>query len=189
MSRVGTTPAFCQAAPVDTFRSRVQHRLDVIGISQSELERRTGLSKGYASRLLSGDRGTRMDLDLIARLADTLGCSYEWLAVGRGPETPTSGVVPPPPGIPFPHLDLVIQDGKWDPRTVAHARQVASLLWKDPGEGIWWPIMHAYEKAHEEEWAAEDFARREVEADAEERRAVAATSSKVVEKGRRRKKA
>jgi len=53
--------------------------------SQNDLEVKAQVGRGYVSRLVKGTRGTRMDLQLVQRLARALGVNYEWLAHGTGP--------------------------------------------------------------------------------------------------------
>lgn len=82
-SRVATPVP--EATPED-FAGRLRRALKAAGKSQSRAQREIGLSQGYMSKLLSGDRGTKaLAPELIRRLADYLGVAYEWLAIGRGP--------------------------------------------------------------------------------------------------------
>jgi transcriptional regulator with XRE-family HTH domain len=54
-------------------------------MSQNAVERKAGLGRGYMSRLSYGSRGTRMDPEMMARIADVLHVRFEWLMLGRLP--------------------------------------------------------------------------------------------------------
>ncbi len=54
--------------------------------SQNDLERKSGLGKGYLSRLIYGDRGgTSFNAAHMQALARELHVTFEWLVVGTGP--------------------------------------------------------------------------------------------------------
>lgn len=56
---------------------RIRVAREKVGISQAELERRAGLSKGYVSLIESNQRTKRMSIDTIARIATALGVRFQ----------------------------------------------------------------------------------------------------------------
>ena len=81
-----------------TLADRLQIGIDLAGVSQGWLEQAAALPKGYASRILKGQR-KRLNPDLLERIAASLKVDYAWLATGRGqaPEgAPAESPSPPP---------------------------------------------------------------------------------------------
>lgn len=52
-----------------------------------EFERQAKLGRGYASKLLYGDRGKRMDRDMMQRIATVLQVGLGWVVSGLDEET------------------------------------------------------------------------------------------------------
>lgn len=73
----------CQDGDVDSFAERLNYVLKLRGMSLGELERAIGRSKGYASRLATGERKHPRP-DALAEIAKALRCEMRWLADGTG---------------------------------------------------------------------------------------------------------
>lgn len=81
-----------------TLADRLQIGIDLAGVSQGWLEQAAALPKGYASRILKGQR-KRLNPDLLERIAASLKVDYAWLATGNGPPpegAPAESPSPPP---------------------------------------------------------------------------------------------
>lgn len=74
---------------------RVRMARRAAGLSQSALAEKLGLSRSAAAQWESS-KGSSPSTDNLGKLAVVLGCSYEWLATGRGGRVPsaTSGAHP-----------------------------------------------------------------------------------------------
>jgi transcriptional regulator with XRE-family HTH domain len=68
-----------------SFHSRLQEALIEIGISQSQLARQIGISRGTVSLWLSGSTQLPESQNL-TRAAMILGITPHWLATGTGPK-------------------------------------------------------------------------------------------------------
>lgn len=55
-----------------TLGQRVQRRLSELDMTQADLARRSGLSTGYVSNIINGQRGKRVSADVAHRLAGAL---------------------------------------------------------------------------------------------------------------------
>lgn len=66
-----------------TIGQRLVAAMAELDVGPSELERRSGVPKGNISKLCHDQRRSPAPQTL-ERLADALGVSYEWLALGRG---------------------------------------------------------------------------------------------------------
>jgi transcriptional regulator with XRE-family HTH domain len=60
-------------------KERLREAVDRLGWSGGDLERAADLPRGYASRLLRGERGRRAPHELVSRIAVALGVTVEWL--------------------------------------------------------------------------------------------------------------
>ena len=74
-------------ANVSTLAERLVLALEHSGISQNGLDAEAKLPKGYTSRIKNSKR-TRVNPDLIRRMADVLRVNFEWLAIGNGAMLP-----------------------------------------------------------------------------------------------------
>lgn len=73
-----------EAATVETFADRLEQAMKMRGMTQEDVEREAGRSKGYVSRILSGDR-KQPRKDSVASLAKALRVRAAWLLDGEGP--------------------------------------------------------------------------------------------------------
>lgn len=67
-------------SPLTPLGQRIEEARVRLRISQNELERRAGLGRGYVSQIVTGTRGKRMTVDVMARLARALEVDSDWLA-------------------------------------------------------------------------------------------------------------
>lgn len=74
----------------ETLSGRVLYALELRQMSRQGLEEEARLSRGYVSRIVKGER-LKLSPEVMRRMADALGISYEWLATGRGDMNDTSG--------------------------------------------------------------------------------------------------
>jgi len=77
-----------RGSQVRDFARRLQEALDSADMSQSDLARSTGISKGTISRWCSAERGSAFDPLQLYRLSTALGCDYTWLSTGYGVAPP-----------------------------------------------------------------------------------------------------
>lgn len=57
-----------------TINEKIKARAEELGITHTELARRTGLSRPYISQIINGDRGgDRLSHTSVVRLAEALG--------------------------------------------------------------------------------------------------------------------
>jgi transcriptional regulator with XRE-family HTH domain len=68
---------------VNTFADRLKAALIRSGLKQNDFEAKAKLAKGYATRLLDGDR-VGVASDRLEAIAEVLHVNYVWLATGRG---------------------------------------------------------------------------------------------------------
>ena len=87
LSRIKTMKAFRTRA------ERLEHAMELRGVRSNELNRLAGLSQGYVSRIVNGQRETP-GLDELRSIADVLRVRFEWLAFGRGMMDQGSGEQP-----------------------------------------------------------------------------------------------
>lgn len=98
--------------------SRVRAIREGLGISQQELERRSGVSRGYVSRLEGGKRGDSISHEQLTALARGLGVDAQELQTMHGYATATRMTPPPTSAVmsdPCPHrtqaASLALADG------------------------------------------------------------------------------
>lgn len=72
-------------------RDRIRRRLDVTGMKMGKASRAAGLGHTYVRDLLTG-KVSNPRSEHLAKLAEVLGTTLEWLAEGRGAEQPGAGV-------------------------------------------------------------------------------------------------
>ncbi|EYF06039.1 helix-turn-helix domain-containing protein [Chondromyces apiculatus] len=111
----------------------MDHALGLRGMTRLALEEEARLARGYASRILKGER-LKLSPELLRRIADALQVSYEWLATGRGSLDDLSS--PPPASASGARMQrsrafaleaaLAYHQNKWSAPTVAAARAMAS---------------------------------------------------------------
>lgn len=65
--------------------ARLRRALEKAGKSQRAVEKATGMSKGYLSRLASEEGYGDVSVRWLAAVARELGVRFEWLAEGQGP--------------------------------------------------------------------------------------------------------
>jgi transcriptional regulator with XRE-family HTH domain len=123
------------------FGARLKEALSGAGLSQGEFERQLGVSKGYASRLISGHRGQRIDREIAARMTEILRVDPDWLfygAVQDGSQTSRSGTPRERPSqvVTWANLENLLSVNSYDPRDVGSVRvlfegqdDVAPLTW------------------------------------------------------------
>jgi transcriptional regulator with XRE-family HTH domain len=78
----------------ETLADRIRARLRALDWTQQRLEQEAGLSKGYVSRVLSGDKGERTSGAHLSNIARALGVSLEWLLKGGDTPAPVTVAVP-----------------------------------------------------------------------------------------------
>ena len=66
------------------FASRLQEALQARGWSAYRLSQEADVTASAVSRWLAGNKGLRVDVDIIERVSDALGVSLAWLLSGRG---------------------------------------------------------------------------------------------------------
>ncbi|AKT38274.1 uncharacterized protein CMC5_024170 [Chondromyces crocatus] len=120
---------------LDSLADRLLHALELRNMTRLALEEEARLARGYASRILKGER-LKLSPELMRRIADALRINYEWLATGRGNlDDPSS--VPPPPSLSGTATQrsralaleaaLAYHQHKWSMPTVAAARAMVTL--------------------------------------------------------------
>lgn len=77
-----------RGSQVRDFARRMNDALDAAGMSQADLARSTGISKGTISRWCNAERGCTFDPLQLYRLSTALGCDYTWLCTGYGVAPP-----------------------------------------------------------------------------------------------------
>ncbi len=77
----------------DSLGARLGRALGRAGYNQKEAEQRAGLSRGYLSRVLRGER-TRIEAARLQCLAEACGVDFTWLSTGHGTMTPPSASEP-----------------------------------------------------------------------------------------------
>lgn len=83
--------AVSTSAPVaTTLAERLSRAMTHAGFNQKTLEEHAGLTRGYLSRVLKGER-VRVDATRISRLALACGVDLRWLSTGEGEMTPREG--------------------------------------------------------------------------------------------------
>lgn len=80
------------------WQDRLSEAMDARGLSGGELARKTGFTAQYINSLRNKERGARLPLDTVRRLAHALAVSVEWLSSGNGPRERLSDVYPVFPG-------------------------------------------------------------------------------------------
>jgi transcriptional regulator with XRE-family HTH domain len=76
------------------WQDRLVEAMEARGLSGGELARRSGFTAQYINSLRNKDRGGRLPIDTVRRLAHALGVSVEWLSSGNGPRERLSDVYP-----------------------------------------------------------------------------------------------
>lgn len=81
----------------DTLGARLGRALAHASFNQKEAEAAAGLSRGYLSRVLRGER-TRVEAARLQALAEACGVDFRWLSTGQGAMlSPSAAPSPPPP--------------------------------------------------------------------------------------------
>jgi len=76
------------------WQDRLAEAMQARGLTGGELARKTGFTAQYINSLRNKDRGARLPLDTVRRLAHALAVSVEWLSTGNGPRERLSDVYP-----------------------------------------------------------------------------------------------
>lgn len=76
------------------WQDRLAEAMEARGLSGGELARKTGFTAQYINSLRNKDRGARLPLETVRRLAHALAVSVEWLSTGSGPRERLSDVYP-----------------------------------------------------------------------------------------------
>ena len=76
------------------WQDRLGEAMEARGLTGGELARRSGFTAQYINSLRNKDRGGRLPLDTVRRLAHALGVSVDWLSSGNGPRERLSDVYP-----------------------------------------------------------------------------------------------
>jgi transcriptional regulator with XRE-family HTH domain len=76
------------------WQDRLAEAMEARGLTGGELGRRSGFTAQYINSLRNKDRGGRLPLDTVRRLAHALAVSVEWLSTGTGPRERLSDVYP-----------------------------------------------------------------------------------------------
>jgi len=66
-----------------SFGERIEARLIILGMTQADLVRKSGLPQGYLGQIRAGDI-QNIFMDKLFILADALECDARWLALGEG---------------------------------------------------------------------------------------------------------
>lgn len=83
----------------DTLGARLGRALAHAGFNQKEAEAAAGLSRGYLSRVLRGER-TRVEAARLQALAEACGVDFRWLSTGQGAMlSPAAAPSLPPPSV------------------------------------------------------------------------------------------
>jgi len=98
---------------------RLRQALKACGMSQNQLEKRSGLSKGYVSRLTRKDGYSSPTSDVINKITNALGISSDWLLQAKGPmiaaNSPTQSTPPPVPSPVIEMREIVRERDVGDP--------------------------------------------------------------------------
>ena len=76
------------------WQDRLAEAMEARGFTGGELARKTGFTPQYINSLRNKERGARLPLDTVRRLAQALAVSVEWLSSGNGPRERLSDVYP-----------------------------------------------------------------------------------------------
>lgn len=104
---------------------RLRRALNHAGLNQKQLEDRAGLTRGYLSRVVNGER-SRVEAGKLSRIAHACGVDFAWLSTGEGAMLPTSvtSTAAPPPATreePSPEGGVTVQRDTNNPFEVALA--------------------------------------------------------------------
>jgi len=138
----------------ETLSGRVLYALELRQMSRQGLEEEARLSRGYVSRIVKGER-LKLSPELMRRVSDALGISYEWLATGRGDINDLSGgslaanPVATQRSKSFPlEAAIAYHEGKWSAPAVAAARAMVNSPGADElGPPDWAAILDQVEAA------------------------------------------
>lgn len=83
-----------KALPSETWQTRLVEAMAARGLSGGELARRAGFTSQYVNSLKNGERGARLPVETVRKLAAALGVSVDWLTKGEGPRERLSDVFP-----------------------------------------------------------------------------------------------
>jgi len=128
------------------WQDRLAEAMEARGLSGGELGRKTGFTAQYINSLRNKDRGARLPLDTVRRLAHALAVSVEWLSSGSGPRERLSDVYPifagegasPPERYPGRAEAVALLETTVEPEVITALR--ASLPDEpdiDPGRDFW----------------------------------------------------
>lgn len=90
---VATNEATASGPASSTLAERLSRALTHSGFNQREVETKAGLSKGYLSRLVGGERA-RVDAGRLQKIATATGVDFAWLSTGAGPMLAPFGAAP-----------------------------------------------------------------------------------------------
>jgi len=76
------------------WQDRLVEAMTARGLSGGELARKTGFTAQYINSLRNKERGARLPLETVRRLAHALAVSVDWLSTGNGPRERLSDVYP-----------------------------------------------------------------------------------------------
>src|SRR6187399_775189 len=76
------------------WQDRLVEAMDARGLTGGELARKTGFTAQYINSLRNKERGARLPLETVRRLAHALAVSVDWLSTGNGPRERLSDVYP-----------------------------------------------------------------------------------------------
>ncbi len=83
-----------EASSENHWQTRLVEAMDARGLSGGELARRAGFTAQYVNSLKNGERGARLPIETVRKLAAALGVSVDWLARGEGARERLSDVFP-----------------------------------------------------------------------------------------------
>ena len=127
------------------WQDRLVEAMEARGLSGGELGRRSGFTAQYINSLRNKDRGGRLPIDTVRRLAHALGVSVEWLSSGTGPRERLSDVYPVFAGsdaasdrYPGRAQAIALLETTVEPEVIAALRaSLPSDPEKDPGRDYW----------------------------------------------------
>ena len=106
-----------------TYAERLNHAMELNGVSQSELARRVGI-KAQAVQYICSGRGRRSSYT--AEFARELGVNAEWLATGKGPMLAGKAIMLP--DLATDERRLIEQYQRLSPKEQAAVQAIVSVL-------------------------------------------------------------
>jgi transcriptional regulator with XRE-family HTH domain len=128
------------------WQDRLAEAMEARGFTGGELARKSGFTAQYINSLRNKERGGRLPLDTVRRLAHALAVSVEWLSTGNGPRERLSDVYPvfagidaaPPERYPGRAEAIALLETTVEPEVILALRaSVPNDPAVDPGRDFW----------------------------------------------------